>query len=144
MNDPIKTFTEPNREGDVVKYSVPDYSYKDIVIASGSGKLAVGTVLGKVTASGKYAPLSLTKTVESEEPEGSSSEVPQDNGTQIAAAVLVRNIDATSADVTTVAVVRLATVVDDKLIFPASIEDDDKNNAIEELEAAGIVTRKGA
>lgn len=137
MNDPIKTFTEPNREGDVVKYSVQDYSYADIIIASGSGKLAVGTVLGKVSADGKFMPLSLTKT-------GDSGDVSQDNGTQIAAAVLVRNIDATETDVKTVAVVRHAVVVEHNLIFPASIDGSAKTNAIEELEAAGIVTRKGA
>lgn len=142
MNENIKTYNEPNREGDVVKYSVKDYSYADIVIASGSGKLAVGTVLGKVTADGKYVPLSLTKTVTGEG--GATSETAQNNGSQIAAAVLVRNIDATENDIKTVAVVRHAVVVESNLIFPASIEDSAKTNAVEELEAAGIVTREGA
>lgn len=133
MNENMKNYREPNREGDVVKYSVKDYSYADIVIAAGSGKLAVGTVLGKVTADGKYVPLSLT-----------SNETAQDNGSQIAAAVLVRNIDATENDIKTVAVVRHAVVLESNLIFPASIEDSAKTNAVEELEAAGIVTREGA
>jgi Bacteriophage lambda head decoration protein D len=53
-----------------------------IVVASGAGKLRPGTVLGKLTASGKFAPSPETGV----------------NGSETAVAVLVGGVDATSAD----------------------------------------------
>lgn len=61
---------------------------KPVVIASGSGLLVKGTVLGKVTASGKYAPYDDTKV----------------DGTEVAKLVLSEDADdATLADVNSIA-----------------------------------------
>lgn len=54
------------------------------VVVSGAGELVEFTVLGKITASGKYTPCVLTAT----------------DGSEVAAAILVYPVDATSADVT--------------------------------------------
>lgn len=66
-------------------YSVPAIT-ESIVIPSGSGVLTRGTLLGKVTASGKYIKSLSAAT----------------DGSQNPVAVLAEDIDATSADVTTV------------------------------------------
>ena len=63
-------------------------SRDNIIIASGAGQLQPGTVLGKLTASGKFLP---------------SPETAAD-GSETAVAVLVGSVDATSADVIAVAV----------------------------------------
>jgi len=58
-----------------------------ITVVSGSGVLVRGTVLGKVTASGKYKPYA----------DGNS------DGSQTAKLILADDIDATAADITTTA-----------------------------------------
>ena len=60
-----------------------------VVIPSGSGVVKVGTVLGRITASGKNPPVDSTKEDGSEKPY----------------AVLSKTVDATNADVKTVAYV---------------------------------------
>ena len=69
-------------------------SRDNVIIASGAGKLRPGTVLGKLTASGKFVPSPKTET----------------NGSETAAAVLVGSADATGADAVAVAVTRHAEV----------------------------------
>lgn len=56
---------------------------KNVVIASGAGKLGRGTVLGQITASEKYVKVDSTN----------------EDGSQTAKAVLAYPVDATSADV---------------------------------------------
>ncbi|MBF0516374.1 MAG: head decoration protein, partial [Nitrospirae bacterium] len=53
-----------------------------VTIVSGAGALLGGTVLGRITASGKYTPYSATHT----------------DGSEVARVILARDIDATSAD----------------------------------------------
>ena len=55
------------------------------IVASGEGVLAEGTILGKVTASGKYA----------------AYDNAASDGTQTAVGILSETVDATSADVST-------------------------------------------
>lgn len=62
--------------GDHPKVSIP------VTIVSGSGKVARGTVLGRVTASGKYKPY----------------DADNNDGSEVARAVLAYAVDATSAD----------------------------------------------
>ncbi|WP_094607740.1 hypothetical protein SPSIL_008980 [Sporomusa silvacetica DSM 10669] len=63
----------------------PAVSTKNVTIASGAGKLVRGTVLGVITTSGKYTTVNSTNT----------------DGSQTAKAILVYDVDATSADVIT-------------------------------------------
>ena len=97
-----------------------------IIIASGSGQLQPGTVLGKLTASGKFVP---------------SPETAAD-GSETAVAVLVGSVDATGADVIAVAVTRHAEVNRYGLFYDATIDDDAKKSGKwDQLRTAGIVVR---
>lgn len=102
-----------------------DISRETIVIASGNGKLFAGTVLGKITASGKYKPYDNDNT----------------DGSQTAAAILVYDVDATSSDVTTVGLVRFAEVWTNRLVWAASVAGGEKAPAYVELAAANVFVR---
>lgn len=96
------------------------YSRAEAVLASGSGKVQTGTVLGKITASGKYKPVT----------------VAANDGSQTAAAILLFSADATSADAPVVLIVRDAIVMHQGLLFGADIDTAP--------ERAAVVTALGA
>lgn len=94
-------------------------SREKVVIASGAGVLVPGTVLGKITASGKYDAYDNTDST---------------TGLGAAAAVLYNEVDATSADVEAVVIVRHAEV-DEALL--TGINADGKSD----LAALQIIVR---
>lgn len=101
-------------------------SRDSVIIASGAGKLRPGTVLGKLTASGKFIPSPATAA----------------DGSETAAAVLVGSVDATSADAVAVAVTRHAEVNRYGLLYDATVDDDAKKSGKwDQLRAAGVVVR---
>lgn len=115
-------------DSDVVKSEGENrFSRDDDVLAAGSGAVICGTVLGRVTASGKFKPLA---------PAAS-------DGSQTAAAIILQNAKADAADVTVVNLKRHAQVVLQALIWPAGITATQRNAAIASLEALGIVARNG-
>ncbi|MEE9983600.1 head decoration protein [Agrobacterium pusense] len=115
-------------DSDVVKDEGKNrFSRDSEVLALGSGKVIPGTVLGQVTASGKFKPLA---------PAAS-------DGTQTAAAVILQYADATSADQSVVNLKRRAQVVLQALVWPEGITDTQKSAAIAQLKALGIVPRMG-
>lgn len=63
------------------------------------------------------------------------------NGSEIAAAILYDNVDATSADVEAVAYVRDCEVNGNELTWPSDIEAAEKTAAIAQLAALGIIVR---
>ncbi|MBN9052494.1 MAG: head decoration protein [Rhizobiales bacterium] len=102
------------------------YRSRDVgVIASGSGKLDSGAVLGRVTASKKLVPIA---------PAAS-------DGSQNAAAILYEAADATSADVRRTLTVRDAEVHAAVLVWPAGTTDNQKTAALAQLAALGIAAR---
>lgn len=118
--------TRTRSYSDVIKKEIdPDFSREVIVVASGAGILKLGTVLGQITASGKY--------------------VLHDNaaadGSQNAAAILGEAVDATSADVRTFAVTWGAIAVLSELTFKAGISNPNKAAAIVALTAKKILAR---
>lgn len=119
--------------GDIVKYEAPrNYSRKIVTIPSGKGVLKAGTVL-EVTSSG-YQPLSYTAAVT----EGSVK--PASAGTP--AAILLEDVDATSAEVNAVALARHSMVVKQKLLF--SFTDTTVLPAVyDDLESLGIIVVEG-
>lgn len=117
-----KILKEGDYSHDVVKYENPEYSREIVTIPSGTGKLVCGTVLK--TDSNGYVPV-------------------EDNQTDVACAVLLQDVDATSADIKAVVVARHAIVVDRKLVFNFETSAS-RAHAISSLESVGIVTRKGA
>lgn len=109
-----------------------DGSYRSrdtAVINSGAGKLVSGTVLAKLSATGKFVPAAAAGA----------------DGSQTAVAVLVFPVDATSADAKAVIVSRHAVVSHAGLTYGATINDAAKRAAANgQLGAAGIIVRQGA
>lgn len=126
----VTTFNEPKAVTDVLKSEFGGISREAVTILSGEGVLAIGTVLAKVTASGKYVA----------HVNGGSG------GTEVAVAVLIDNVDATSADVTRAIVIhRLAEVIRTGLVWDASVDSDAKKlAAVNQLAANMIIVREAA
>ncbi|NTI27660.1 head decoration protein [Rhizobium rhizogenes] len=124
----MQTFTEHPRQLAFLLTEAEGTLSRDVVtVLSGAGVLEAGTVLAKVTASGKYV-----KSVDT-----------ASDGSQTAIAVLARRVDATSADVADALIVANdAEVKDDMLIFDASVSDAAKRNTkLTQLRAVNIKAR---
>lgn len=100
-------------------------SREAVVIASGAGALAAGTVLGKVTASGKYI----------------AYDDDNSDGSQAATGVLLAAVDATSADQDAVMIARLAEVADAKLVWASTNDAGDITAGKVDLAALNIIVR---
>ena len=101
-------------------------SRESITLASGAGILAAGTVLGKVTASGKYV----------------ASAVGASDGSQVPAAVNLYGADASFADVAVAAIVRDAELNGKCLTYHADRDQPaEKAAANAALSALGIIVR---
>lgn len=92
------------------------------VVTLASGNLVDGTVLGKITASGKYAVL----------------DQDADTGVEVAAGILRGNADASSAEVEVVIHNALAKVRDENLTWPDDLTGPEKTTAIAQLAALNI------
>jgi len=126
----MTVLNQPPTMGDVLKYEVnPNYTRETITLLAGM-PYPVGSVLGRITASGKY------KLATS----GGS------DGAQTASAVLLYAVDATLADATGIVVTRGPAIVSRAaLIYDATVDDGAKIiTKIGQLAAAGIVARDTA
>ena len=118
--------TEPMRPGEYLVSEVATQSRDVAVVATGGSAVYVaGTVMGKITASGKLTILA---------PAAS-------DGSQNAAAILFGPVDATSADVSATITSRLAEVNGLCLTWPSGITTNQQNAAIAQLVALGIIVR---
>lgn len=99
-------------------------SREEIVIIDGQD-LTVGTVLGVITASGKYTQVDLAASDGSETPAG----------------VLWDDVNADGADAEGVAHVRDAEVLGAELVYPTGAAQPDIDTINAGLEAVGIVVR---
>ncbi|WP_430254270.1 head decoration protein [Neorhizobium sp. DAR64872/K0K18] len=107
------------------------FSREEIIVASGSGKVLSGTVLGKITASGKYKPVTVAAT----------------DGSQNAAAILLHAVDATAADAPGVSISRDAIVVQQGLLYGADVDTAAERLAVQNALRAlnpPILPREGA
>ena len=103
-----------------------DFTRETVTITSGAGKLAPGTVLGRITTGGNYTVLT----------PGAS------NGSQTAAAILWGQADATDAAAPAVVLLRGPAIVNrHELIWPDGITEGQTNPAIAALAALGILQR---
>jgi len=101
-------------------------SRDDITVLSGSGVVKANTVLGKITASGKYKPATNTGA----------------DGAQLASAINLHEVDATSGDVDVAAVTRDAEVNANIIVYGATIDNSTKEDlAKTQLASNGIVAR---
>lgn len=126
----MPVLTEPPSMGDVLKYEVnPNYTREVITLLQGL-PYPVGSVLGKITASGKYTLSPATGA----------------DGSQVASVVLLYAVDATLADATGIVVARGPTIVSRAgLAYEGTVNDAAKITAkIAQLAAVGIVARDGA
>ena len=121
-------FTEAMNLGDLLKFEAPNlYSRDRATVASGQN-LPLGTVVGIVTATGK---------VKQFDPSA-------EDGTQVAAGVLIQPCDASTADRTDgLVVARHAIVSDHALQWPEAITAAEKASAIAQLKALGVLVRQG-
>ncbi|MGI9433567.1 MAG: head decoration protein [Geminicoccaceae bacterium] len=99
-------------------------SRETITILSGE-TLKAGAVLGQVTIGGKYKALDPAAM----------------DGTQTAVAVLYDAVDASAADAEGVAILRLAEVHADELVWPDGIAAGEKTTALGELAGLSIIAR---
>lgn len=116
-----------NTEGQFVKYEAPQaYSRENVTVAAGQ-ILKAGSVVGRITASGKIAIYN----------NGAA------DGTQTAIGVLLSDVDATGGDKPGVIIARHAIVVDKTgLVWNAGMSEADKDAGVADLKAIGILARK--
>jgi len=122
--------TEGSRYSDLVKAEFnPSMAYciEGVVVNDAAQTLDLGTVLGQVTATGKYK----------------VSKADAADGSQVAAAVVARKVTVAAADATVVAMVRgPAILAKQALILDATIDTDAEKLAVyTALKAAGILVR---
>lgn len=100
-----------------------------ITIVSGSGVIAPMTVLGKITASGKYGP-------------STNAAADPATGVETGVAVCLEGCDATSGDVKVRAVLRDCEVKKGYLKYHSSVDNDTKKTSKNnQLAAVGIIAR---
>ncbi|MCX3065186.1 MULTISPECIES: head decoration protein [unclassified Wolbachia] len=122
----MSCITEQNNLGDLLKYEASNlYSRDQITVAKGQN-LKLGTVVGCDTKDGLIKSLNPTAT----------------DGTQTAIGVITSDVNATE---TTKAVIitRIAMLADHAVVWPANITEEQKAAAIKQLDARGIIIRKG-
>lgn len=116
----------PHPGGFLVWEVLRDYTRETVTIASGAGKLASGTVLGKITTGGKYTTLAPAAT----------------NGSQNAAGILWADVDATDADAPGVVILRGPAIVNrHEILFPEAATEAQIATATTALAALGILLR---
>ena len=122
----MPALTEAKNLGDLLKYEAPNlYSRDRVTVASGQN-LALGTVVGSVTATGKVKGL---------DPSAS-------DGSEIPSGVLLGAIDARLADRPDgLIVARHAVVAETALVWPSGITPAEKNAALATLKSLGILAR---
>jgi len=107
----MTTFTEKRQALSFVITEQPGHlSRETVTIGGGGGVVEAGTVLGVITASGKYVPSPAAGT----------------DGSQVAKAINGYRVDATGGDVQAVVIARLAEVNSHLLIYDASVNDATK------------------
>jgi len=119
--------------GDLVKYELEPRYNREIVTLKSGASYALGTVLGKITATGKYRASPIT-------------EVVGDEGAENACAVLLEIADATTADVVAIVAVRGPILLSkDRLAYDSSVDlAAEKAAKIAQLAALGLVVRDTA
>ena len=125
----MPSITEPKNLGDLLKYEAPNlYSRDRVTIASGQ-TLALGTVVGVVTATSKLKALDPAAT----------------DGTEIARGVIANDVDAALADRDDgLLIARHALVARNALVWPSGITAELKAAAEAQLKAIGILVRDAA
>jgi hypothetical protein len=125
----MPSISEPKNLGDLLKYEAPNlYSRDRVTVASGQ-TLALGTVVGVVTATSKLKALDPAAT----------------DGTENARGVIANDVDAALADRDDgLLIARHALVARNALVWPSGITAELKAAAESQLKAIGILVRDAA
>ncbi len=124
----MAALVEENRLGDILKWEEDNRYSREVEIVEAGQDLAIGTVVGKKTADGKVVQIDFSAS----------------DGSENAYGVLAANCDATDADTEAVVIVRDAIVAPSKLVWPDGATEAQKNTALDQLAARGIITREEA
>jgi len=129
----MPVLTMPLTLGDLLKYELDANYCRETVTLKAGTRYAIGSVLGRIAASDKYR-LS------------PAAEVVGDEGAEVASAVLIEAVDATSGDRSGLVIARGPVIVSRAaLVFDASVDDAAKAAVKHaELSSAGIVPRDTA
>lgn len=118
---------EPNNLGDLLKFEAPSlYSREEITVAQGQN-LTLGTLVGQESETDLIKALNPAAT----------------DGTQNALGALIADTDALAANIKAVIVTRDAILSDHAVVWPTTITLEQKTAAIKQLEARGVIIRKG-
>lgn len=122
----MAVLTEGNRLNDVLAWEQENLYSREKVTILADEVLAVGQVVGQVTASEKYVAFN------------------QDgaDGSQNAKGIVIADYDATGADIEGVIIARDAIVKPSGLVWPADIDAAEKTAALAVLEELGILTSR--
>ena len=125
----MTTYTENNRVSDWLKYELnPDFCREQVTIVSGQN-LKSGTVLGKITASGKMT------AYDDDNGDGSSTAV----------GILLYDVDATSADKKGVMIARGPAIISsESLVWAGTNDAGDKTAGLADLAALNFIVRPQA
>ena len=119
--------TQPNNLGDLLKFEAPSlYSREEITVAQGQN-LTLGTLVGQESETDLIKALNPAAT----------------DGTQNAIGALIADAIASSTNIKAVIVTRDAILADHAVIWPTTITLEQKTAAIKQLEARGVIIRKG-
>ncbi|BAA89644.1 hypothetical protein [Wolbachia phage WO] len=122
----MTSITEQNNLGDLLKYEASSlYSRDQITVAKGQN-IKLGAVVAKKTDDGFIKVLN---------PAGT-------DGTQTAIGVITSDVNATE-NTKAVIITRIAMLADYAVVWPANITEEQKAEAIKQLEGRGIIIRKG-
>jgi len=123
----MTTLTEDKHTGGFLIWeTLRDYTCETVTLASGAGKLAPGTVLGRITTGGKYTGLAPAAT----------------NGSQNAAGILWADVDATDADAPGVVILRGPAIANrHEIVWPEAATEAQITTATTALAALGIILR---
>jgi len=125
----MPSVSQPKNLGDLLKYEAPSlYSRETDTVAAGQ-KLALGTVVGRDTASSKLKAIDPAAT----------------DGSEIAIGVLAGDVDATLIDrEDAILIARHAIVARSALVWPSGITAAQKAAAIAQLTFLGVLVRDSA
>lgn len=126
----MPSLTKGPTEGDLLKFDLDKNYTREVVTLLTGTAYKMGAVLGQITASGKYTMATAT---------GSTGE-------QVAAAVLLQDVDASDADAAGLVIIRgPAILADSALVFGSTVDDATKKAAkVADLTKLGLVVRKTA
>ncbi|WP_265034398.1 head decoration protein [Wolbachia endosymbiont (group A) of Apoderus coryli] len=120
----MSTITEQNNLGDLLKYEASSlYSRDSIAVAKGQN-LKLGTVVGR--------------------DKDNMIKVINPTATDGAIGVITSDVNSKDGDTKAIIITRIALLADHAVVWPANITEEQKNAAVKQLEARGIIIRKGA